>query len=96
MGDFIVFILFFVLMLSVSSGALGMYAMGEKGKSTSKGFVIGFFAFLIGPLLIFILVKDSDQELVTKMYDQELISFKDFKEKTQEVKLKTQEIKIKK
>lgn len=79
------FILIGLLLMTVM-GAIGMWIAGEKGQSTSKGFLFGFFIPIIG-LIIMGSIKSSDEELTKEMFERKLISKEDF-EKTMEIAIK--------
>ena len=85
MVQMIVFFIFVYLLLSSFLGALGSYISNEKGLDIKKGFLLGFLFNIFG-ITWLSLKKTSDEQLITEMYDRNIIDHKEF-EKTMEIAL---------
>lgn len=85
MANLIILIIFASVLVILIQGAIGMWIAGEKGRSTTKGFLIGAIGSVFG--LIFIgASKPSDKELVDEMYERKLMSKEEY-EHTVEFKI---------
>ena len=86
MANMILLFIFVSFVVMIASGAIGAYIMGEKGKSTKVGFLVGALIPIIS-LIGLAMVKSSDEIIAKEMYARDLMTLKDY-EKTVEVKLK--------
>ena len=73
MANFIIFIVFVSILGLLISGALSMYIAGEKGISTTKGFIIGISFPIIGIVWV-ALMKSSDKQIARDMYDRNMLT----------------------
>lgn len=89
MSNFIVFLIFIIILYIALSGAIGLYFATEKGINKVSGFIIGILIPLIGHIYLATL-PISDEIALKEVYDRELISMSDYKtiEKTIETKVK--------
>lgn len=85
MANLVLFITFASLLALIVSGGLAMYVAGEKGISTTKGFLIGFFLPIVGIVYV-ALLKSSDKQIAREMYDRSLISRNDLDQTVEFIK----------
>lgn len=86
MANLIIMFTFIGLLVSVLTGAAGMYIAGEKGQSTKKGFILGFFGSIIG-IIIISFAPQSNENLTNEMLERKLITKEEY-EKTMEIIIK--------
>ena len=96
MASTVIFFTFLAIFTVVVSGAFGMLVMGEKGKSTLKGFIIGALVPIFGPIMLYLFAEKTDKVIIDDMYERKYIDFNEYQEKTREMKINTQELKLKK
>ena len=83
----------FAIVVSMVTGFLGRYVAKEKNRSSSEGFILGFFFNLLGVVIV-ALLPTKEAKVAPKKVE---LTEEQFEEKNKEVRaLKQQEINLKK